>query len=221
MMVSERDRAMPAAAGACRPSWPDSMPRLAVLATFAVLHINTLRPLGRWPSRRQLSQRGWRRCPSCGACVAQASFHPWRFVPCAGMPRRQTRAGRRSVLCGKPLFKLAGEARSRSRICCSGLCGQCSSRRRVHRVDVVVLELGHDGHRSKRREADEQLHRLGDVDRMARARYETPMADFSLSNDVVKRTCDRDDELLLVKLKIRQVMHGQPCGPRGNFRTQT
>ena len=28
-----------------------------------------------------------------------------------------------------------------------------------------VLELGRDGHRSKRREADEQLHRLGDVDR--------------------------------------------------------
>ena len=35
----------------------------------------------------------------------------------------------------------------------------------MHRVDVVVLELGHDGHRSKRIEADEQLHRLGDVDR--------------------------------------------------------
>ena len=30
---------------------------------------------------------------------------------------------------------------------------------------VVVLELGHDGHRSKRIEADEQLHRLGDVNR--------------------------------------------------------
>ena len=35
----------------------------------------------------------------------------------------------------------------------------------MHRVDVVVLELGHDGHRSKRIEADEQLHRLGDVNR--------------------------------------------------------
>ena len=32
-------------------------------------------------------------------------------------------------------------------------------------VDVVVLELARDGHRSKRRESDEQLHRLGDVDR--------------------------------------------------------
>ena len=66
---------------------------------------------------------------------------------------------------GQPLFTLAGEARPRSRICCSGLCGQCSSCRRVHRVDVVVLELGHDGHRSKRLEADEQVHRLGEVDR--------------------------------------------------------
>ena len=28
-----------------------------------------------------------------------------------------------------------------------------------------MLELGHDGHRSKRIEADEQLHRLGDVNR--------------------------------------------------------
>ena len=28
-----------------------------------------------------------------------------------------------------------------------------------------MLALGHDGHRSKRIEADEQLHRLGDVDR--------------------------------------------------------
>ena len=71
----------------------------------------------------------------------------------------------RQAVCGKPLFTLAGEARPRSRICCSGLCGQCSSRHRAQRVDVVVLELGHDGHRSKRREADEQLHRLGDVDR--------------------------------------------------------
>ena len=66
---------------------------------------------------------------------------------------------------GQPLFTLAGEARPRSRICCSGLCGQCSSRHRAHRVLVVALELGHDGHRSKRIEADEQLHRLGDVDR--------------------------------------------------------
>jgi hypothetical protein len=66
---------------------------------------------------------------------------------------------------GQPLFTLAGEARPRSRICCSGLCGQCSSRHREQRVDVVVLELGHDGHRSKRIDVDEQLHRLGDVDR--------------------------------------------------------
>ena len=57
------------------------------------------------------------------------------------------------------------EARPRSRICCSGLCGHCSSRHRAHRVLVVVLELGHVGHRSKRIDADEQLHRLGDVDR--------------------------------------------------------
>ena len=42
------------------------------------------------------------------------------------------------------------------------------------------------------------------------------MADFSLFNDVVK--ADRDDELLLVKLKIRQVMKEITHGQRGNFR---
>ncbi len=45
----------------------------------------------------------------------------------------------RQAVCGKPLFTLAGEA-LRSRICCSGLCGQCSSRHHAQRVDVVVLE---------------------------------------------------------------------------------
>ena len=55
----------------------------------------------------------------------------------------------------QPLSTLAREARPRSRICCIGLCGQCSSRHRAHRVDVVVLKLGHDGHRSQL-QADER-----------------------------------------------------------------
>ena len=46
--------------------------------------------------------------------------------------------------------------RPSSRICCSGLCGQCSSRHRAQRVDVVVLELGHDGLTGIDRSAVEQ-----------------------------------------------------------------
>ena len=107
--------------------------------------------------------------PRVRACVRAVVRAIVRARVRAGRGRwaAQCRYGPLGIGPGQPLFTLAGEARPRSRICCSGLCGQCSSCHRAQRVDVlvVVLELGHDGHRSKRREADEQLHRLGDVDR--------------------------------------------------------
>jgi hypothetical protein len=118
-------------------------------------------------NERTFAQRHQATCAAVRACVRAFVRATVRARVRAGRGRwaAQCRFGPLGIGPGQPLFTLAGEARPRSRIGCSGLCGQCSSRRRAHRVLVVALELGHDGHRSKRIEADEQLHRLGDVDR--------------------------------------------------------